>query len=59
MKAGRFREVRTKDLRELVNEIKRGQGVEGGYTVRLGWVKAHVGIEGNERADQMAKQGAN
>ena len=26
--------------------------------VTLAWIKAHVGTEGNERADQVAKEGA-
>ena len=29
-----------------------------GTTVALGWVRSHIGIEGNERVDEMAKNGA-
>lgn len=39
----------------LVDEIGRRTGE--GLRVRFGWVKAHAGISGNERADLMAKAG--
>ena len=29
------------------------------HKVKLAWVKAHVGTEGNEEADAQAKEGAN
>ena len=28
-------------------------------SVRLAWIKAHAGLQGNEEADQAAKEGAN
>ena len=42
-------------LQEVVNEKRSGKG-EGG--VRLGWVKAHMGILESEAADVFAKQAA-
>ncbi|RPB23924.1 hypothetical protein L211DRAFT_229983 [Terfezia boudieri ATCC MYA-4762] len=44
---------------QLGNElIKRRRQKLGGGAVRLGWVKAHVGIRANEDADSLAKEGA-
>lgn len=42
----------------MVSEVRRRQEVLGEGAVKLGWVKAHVGIPGNERADALAKEGA-
>lgn len=46
---------KTRDLVEVVDEVGRRDGL--GYGVQFGWVKAHVGIYGNKRADLMAKAG--
>ena len=38
------------ELNTLANKV---------HKVRITWVRAHVGTEGNEEADQQAKEGAN
>ena len=38
---------RTRDLVEVVDEVGRRSRL--GLSTQFGWVKAHVGIEGNER----------
>ena len=55
-KAGRTGKARSRHLQEVVNrvaEIKERRG-----EVRLGWVKSHIGILGDEAADVCAKQAA-
>ena len=46
---------RSRDLVEVVDEI--GRRVTKGLSTQFGWVKAHVGVERNERVDLMAKAG--
>ena len=45
--------LRSQHLKKVVDEIKR---VEGGGVVRLGWVKAHMGISGMRL--QMSENGS-
>ena len=54
-RAARSRRGRTRDLVEVVDEVGRHSLL--GLSTRFGWVKAHAGINGNERADLMAKAG--
>ena len=44
---------RSRDLVEVVDEI--GRRIMKGLSTEFGWVKAHAGIVGNERANLMAK----
>ena len=53
--AARCRHARTADLWEVVNLA--GEWALAWMDLRFGWVKAHVGIGGNERADALAKAG--
>ena len=55
MRAARSGRGRTRDLVEVVNEVGRRRLL--GLSTRFRWVKAHTGIDGNERADLMAKAG--
>ena len=45
----------SRDLVEVVDEVGRHSMRE--LSTQFGWVKAHVGVDGNERADLMAKAG--
>ena len=45
-------------LRKVVNATARKQTLLGQDAVELEWVKAHMGIGGNERADRLAKEGS-
>jgi len=56
-KAGRTGRAWTRELKEVVEEIRKRQKNLGYDGVRFAWVKAHVGTRGNEKADQMAKVG--
>ena len=40
---------------EVVDEV--GRRCRMGLSTQFGWVKDHVGIDGNEKADLMAKTG--
>ena len=46
---------RSRDLVEVMDQV--GRLCRMGLSTRFGWVKAHVGIDGNEKADRMAKTG--
>lgn len=42
----------------MADEVWERQERHGEDAVRFGWIKAHVGIYGNEQADRLAKKGA-
>jgi len=54
-KAARTGKARTGELKEVIEEVRRRQAT---LAVRFACVKAHVGTQGNEKADQLAKEGA-
>ena len=55
-KAGKVGMGRTKGLTSVVSMIKDCEEEHGAGAVSLAWVKAHVSIPGNERADLEAKE---
>ena len=57
-KAGRTGTARTWELAKLMKTVGEREEEDGKGAVALGWVKAHIGIHGNEMADRMAKKGA-
>ena len=46
--------ARTRELKLLMDEIERRS--KNKLRVRLGWIRSHVGINGNERADTLSKK---
>ena len=55
-KAGRTGRARYRHLQKVVNTVAEIK--EEGGEVKLGWVKAHMDILGNETADVLAKNAA-
>ena len=47
--------ARTGDLVRFLEEIEGRETEVGGAAVALGWVKSHIGIKRNDKADEMAK----
>ena len=52
-KAGKTGKARTRELANVIRLLRDRQD----KTTKLGWVKSHIGIEGNETADKNAKKG--
>ena len=56
--AGKTGKARTTDLARAINAVRERQERLGEDAVVIAWVKSHVGIVGNERADAEARLGA-
>jgi len=54
-KAGRTGRARTADLRRVMMDNKERQTRLGPNALSLGWGKAHNQVQGNEKAEQLAK----
>lgn len=52
-KAGQTGRARTGKFKEVVEEVRKRQKNLGPDAVRFAWVKAHVGTQGSEKADQI------
>ena len=50
--------MRTSGLVRVMQQIRHKTDRLGAGAVRFAWIKAHIGLPGNERADQLAKDGA-
>jgi len=57
-KAGKTGRARTRALAALGTEIHTRNSLYGSNNVQIAWVKSHIGIPGNEEADEMARAGA-
>ncbi|KAF8416447.1 hypothetical protein EV426DRAFT_686075 [Tirmania nivea] len=53
VKAGKRGRARTHDIKRIMSRLSSAT-----TKIHFGWVKSHIGIEGNERADTLAKAGA-
>ena len=51
-KAGLTGKARTRELSRIIHLIRNREG----KTTKLGWVESHIGVEGNELAEQQAKK---
>ena len=57
-KAGTTGKTRTRARARLASEITGRSDLYGSGNTLIGWVKSHIGIAVNEKADEMAKKGS-